>query len=290
MGSSIDERWRAVFSRSATPPIPRAGFASRSPPAPLASSSYPSVTAPSPIATPIPGGGDTASIGLTVSPQVNLLILGVDSFDSPTPALQAVWIAALDTQLKRVYLLPLSPSLCVTPAGKDGLRLAEAYAADPGQGAGGPMFESAIENAPHPSLAGTIAIDEPLLAEFVDRLGGVRLGKYRKNGEEAVAYLRAATADDPLAQLNRQGEFMDAMYDRASPASANDPMPWVDLLLARGRITLPPEFLRALAAAFHGFDPANVVVPPRPGDGFSIFVTPQGEKCLIVVQPATPAP
>lgn len=231
-------------------------------------------------------------------PQINVLVVVIDSTNSPAPALQAVWIAALHTELKQAYLLSLSPYLWMTRNGYRSARLTDAYAFDPVSGAAGPDFEAAVATLVYPPPAGTVTLDAPLLAELVDRLGGVQVDGSQLDGSEAMAFLPmgaytpailpGAAARDPLGELDRQAKFLNALRVAWASRPLGDPAPYLELLTTRGRSTLSQATLHALAAAFAGYNPADLRIAPLTGDWLSVFSGGDGRPALMFADRSVP--
>jgi hypothetical protein len=217
----------------------------------------------------------------THPPQVNIGILIIDSFNSPTPVLQAVWIAALQTDLQTAYMLGLSPFAWVKLDSGAEVRLRDTYIFDPATGSGGPGFEAALAEVAAVPPVGTITLDAPLLAEIVNQVGGVDLAGTRMDGAGSVAYALSAAPNDPFAQSAYQVEFVSALRYTATIKMVDLPI-YVDLVTQRGRSTMPTESLRTLAAAFQGYNPAGLGIAPPVPDPQLIIIAPDGQPAVLL--------
>jgi hypothetical protein len=254
------------------------------PPTPLASVPPPVDSTVTPTAVASPDASPEAHAATPApapQPQVNIAILVLDSLSSPTPVLQAVWIAALQPERQTAFLLGLSPYSWVRLDAGGEVRLRDTYIFDPATGTGGPGFEKALAEIAAVPTAGSVTVDAPLLAEIVNRLGGVDLAGTRMDGAGSAAFALAASPGDPLGQSANQMEFVSALRD-TSAISLMDLLPYLDLVIQQGRSDLPPETLYALGAAYQGFNPAALGIAPPVPDPQLVFVAADGQPAVLL--------
>jgi hypothetical protein len=269
LGANLGKGWLAGRATE----IPLTEWASAPPPVTV----EPAATTEAKAATPEP------TLQPAIGPQLNIAVVVVNSLDAPEPQLEAVWVAALHTEQKTAFLLGLSPYLWVKAPEGGELRLRDAFKFDPDTASGGAAFDAILHQLSYAPLMGSVTVDELLLSEVVNRLGGVDLSGSRMDGAGAVAHTIYAAPPDPLAHSQRQTDFAYALRDAAA-LSLNDPNPLLDLLLERGRTDISPEVLRLLLAAFHGYNPAHTAIAPPVADPQLVIVAPDGLPAVLLSQ------
>lgn len=165
--------------------------------------------------------------------QNNILLVGVDDLESPTPRLESAWLILYITQTPHFTLMPIYPD---TPpkAGKPAqpvTDLAKLFQDDP-QGPPGPDFFSELK-ARGLWWSGYILIDRQALSEIIDRVSGLSAQGESEDlpqGAQAVARIPFAGKDPQVASL-MQAEIAQQLCKAAGNLNADHINELEDLFL-----------------------------------------------------------
>lgn len=162
------------------------------------------------VANPIQAGKN----GIAPNGQRNLLLVGVDTFESAKPQLKSVWIVLqIATQSpQRFTLVPLYPtSATQTLIPQD--QLQTSFGLD-STGAVLPEFFEVIRGADF-WWSNYLVLDQAGLAELVDLGGGIDLGKGNLPGKKVIQLLTAS--DLPAeSELNAQASVFLAVCSQSA--------------------------------------------------------------------------
>ena len=152
------------------------------------------------------------SSGAAPNGQRNILLIGVDQLDSPSPRLEGLWLLMNVTSSNRITLLPLYPA----PAGKgvvDTTQLLTYFRLN-SNGYPDPEFLAVIQQSDF-WWSNYFVLDQAGLAQLIDYNQGVNLGGGPVGGSQAVASLASASSDG-LAALNSQSVLIQAICNQQS--------------------------------------------------------------------------
>ncbi len=147
--------------------------------------------------------------GVAANGQRNLLLVGVDSFESTNPQLKSVWLVLqiATNNPQRFTLLPLYP----TPDSQ-ALVAQEVLQASfdlDRSGAVLPAFFEAIHAADF-WWSNYVVLDQAGLAKMIDMAGGIDLGKGAESGDQALSSLKSPQAGQAAA-LHTQAIVLQAI-------------------------------------------------------------------------------
>jgi len=187
-----------------------------------------------------------ASVG---TPQVTILILGVDSLDPGSSELLAVWLASFRPPGKELFLFGF-PTNQTLP---DGATVREAYAS-------GSDSAQALASLTTLPLDAVVVVDAEGFAALIDFLGGVPAGESTVDGAAALNVL-ALLRDDPSAALLAQTRLLQALAERAGAVQpGTDLQLLLDLLPAHASLSLPAQQVLTMIGPYLPFESQRIHV------------------------------
>lgn len=128
------------------------------------------------------------------------VLLGIDSTASPTPNIEAVWLAELASD-GSAELRGLAPA-----------SFHNQYDSQMG------LQSAAIEPYLRGTFAGTLLFDQNAMLEFVNRLGGAWLAGKQVSGAELLNFVKAADPAQPDDLLTRQAAALQGVLAQMAVA------------------------------------------------------------------------
>jgi len=152
------------------------------------------------------------STGTAPNGQRNILVIGVDRLDNPTPRLEGLWLMMNVAASNRITLLPLYPA----PPGKEVMNTTQLITRFKLDAAGNPEadFLTVIQQSDF-WWSNYAVLDQVGLAQLIDYNQGINLGDGPVGGGQAVASLPSASMDG-LAALNGQSVLIQAICNQQS--------------------------------------------------------------------------
>ncbi len=208
---------------------------------------------PPPAATPNLSSSSIAPVG----PQTTLLLVVVDSLDSPRPALQGCWLITFTPGTQRYFFVGFPPDLVVD----DQHRLIDYYRAAHKIGDISQFLAEAIDLASNGdiSIQYPIVIDRAVISGVVDQLGGLRLGDELLDGEAVLQRHDAQSADSPQAQLQFQKTALEALAEAVARQTWTDAA-LTSLLNSYQRYSPDADELLQLARSDLPFENTQIIV------------------------------
>jgi hypothetical protein len=216
---------------------------------------------PSPASTVTPAVNARATSPSVGTPQVTVLILGVDSYGTENSELLAVWLASFRPPGKELFLFGFPTNQALA----DGSTLRQAYAA-------GAESAQALQSVTSLPLDAVVVLDAEGFAALIDFLGGVPSGEATVDGAAAVNVL-ALLRDDPTASLLAQARLVEALSGRAAAVQpGTDLQPLLALVPDHAFVNIPAEQVLTMIAPYLPFvsDRIHVSLPaaaPKAPDG-----------------------
>lgn len=216
---------------------------------------------PSPASTVTPAVNARATSPSVGTPQVTVLILGVDSYGTENSELLAVWLASFRPPGKELFLFGFPTNQALA----DGSTLRQAYAA-------GAESAQALQSVTSLPLDAVVVLDAEGFAALIDFLGGVPSGEATVDGAAAVNVL-ALLRDDPTASLLAQARLVEALSGRAAAVQpGTDLQPLLALVPDHAFVNIPAEQVLTMIAPYLPFvsDRIHVSLPaaaPNAPDG-----------------------
>lgn len=207
----------------------------------------------SPGATAAPTQDAMDSTPAAETPQLTVLILGVDSLELEAPQLRAVWFALVRPPGTELFLLGLP----VDRPAHEGSTLEQAFGWQDGLPTS--FLEALSELTPLP-IDVIVVLDSKGFATLIDFLGGVPTAGTTVDGAAALSVVDLLK-DDPDASLQAQYRLLQALSAQVSVLQpGSDLQPLVDLIPAHAFVSLPVQQAIALVAPLLPLDPSRVHV------------------------------
>lgn len=167
---------------------------------------------------PLKFGSSQQAQAAPATGQRNLLVIGVDRLEGDSAQLQSLWLVLYFPGRSPLTLMPLYPRQA-GPERSEHADLAEAFSLDR-SGEPGPAF---FERLRHEQVwwSGYLLLDEPTLAAFLDRLGGVDLGGAHLDGAQALAAIPRPWQDRQAALQGQTALLRAACQQVGTRLSSN---------------------------------------------------------------------
>jgi hypothetical protein len=157
--------------------------------------------------------------------ETTVLLLGIDRFDRPDPALRAIWLLAFEPPDPRVMLSGVSSNLDLVPGAN--VTIASFFGWTP-DGILAPPFLEALERALRIEIDVVLVMDEYAFGALVDYLGGMpleaQLGLPLEGdvltGPQVLA-LHTVFEADPASLVGLQASILEGLLPQAAKLGPN---------------------------------------------------------------------
>lgn len=172
-----------------------------------------------------PDGGFSSWFNPERSQQTTVLIVGVDSLESPDPALQSIWLLTLEPPNDSLVLSGVPANLDLVSGAN--VTVQSFFALSP-DGRVAPPFLEALERALRVEIQHVVALDKTAFATLIDYAGGMPieadLGFPVDNqvltGEQVLALL-SVFEGDPVGSTRLQASILEGMIPQVAKLGTN---------------------------------------------------------------------
>ena len=181
----------------------------------------------------LPAGGLSPLLNPERSLKTTVLILGIDRFDRPDPALKSIWLLTVQPPEKNVILSGVPTNLDLVEGANVTLESFFAWTPD---NVVAPPFLEAIERALRVEVDIVVVMDEYAFSNIIDYLGGLPLEgdlglpleDNNLTGQQVLA-LHTVFAADPDGLVSLQANILQSLIPQVQKLGSN---PNLDPLLA----------------------------------------------------------
>jgi hypothetical protein len=195
-----------------------------------------------------------SSASLSDPNQTTVLVLGIDTFDSRSPRLSAVWWASFSAYDDEIRLLGLPTN---TFSEADSRPLNELFELNADHSPSAKFLSAIAAFAPdYPDVV--MVLDEVAFARLVDFMGGAVLDDQSYDGQAVVTSLNLLR-DDPQMQLSLQASLLISLSFQSAQLDENPEITSLTALMPdHAYASIPPTTLVNLLIPLLPLDPADI--------------------------------
>jgi hypothetical protein len=211
---------------------------------------------------PISGVDLSATQNQIHGPTRSIMVLGVNSFESPETRLIAAWLIVLQEPGEEIIALGFQTNL---PLSVDDNRSLESEFGFSFQAGLPPHFTTLVERmSPFGAPDAFIVMDGDFFSALVDYLGGVPAGEVFIDGAEILA-INLLLLDKPASLLETQAQSLDMLrFQLALRGTEFDITELLSLAANHTYLSADPTQLALWASPYIPFDPGKIRIETMP--------------------------